>query len=240
MSANLMSLARSGGKFLKLFGDRKMVKTMPTARDYVQDGLIAMFDGIENAGFGTNDANATVWVDLSGNGNDVGVDLTQASWEDRFLKVTGTTCTRDEEITNIATLEVLFRDPSGYIYPNNKGPFFVLGECKGPCCLWYGHVSGGSSRITRISSNNAVSKDILASRSFTYSPWSYYVNGEQMPLYNPPNTLADAVGCKATAVGGKPIEIYHVRAYSRALTADEIAHNYAIDKARFNLTTPTI
>ena len=61
-----------------------------------------------------------------------------------------------------------------------------------------------------------------------------------MPLYDPPNTLADAVGCKATAVGGKPIEIYHVRAYSRALTADEIAHNYEIDKARFNLTTPTI
>ena len=29
MSANLMSLARSGGKFLKLFGDRKMVKHLP-------------------------------------------------------------------------------------------------------------------------------------------------------------------------------------------------------------------
>ena len=29
MSANLMSLARSGGKFLKLFGDRKMVRPLP-------------------------------------------------------------------------------------------------------------------------------------------------------------------------------------------------------------------
>ena len=29
MSANLMSLARSGGKFLKLFGDRKMMKSLP-------------------------------------------------------------------------------------------------------------------------------------------------------------------------------------------------------------------
>ena len=29
MSANLMSLARNGGKFLKLFGDRKMVKHLP-------------------------------------------------------------------------------------------------------------------------------------------------------------------------------------------------------------------
>ena len=31
---------------------------------------------------------------------------------------------------------------------------------------------------------------------------------------------------------------YHcLRLYSRALTAAEIAHNYAIDKARFNLPT---
>ena len=209
---------------------------VPTARDYVQDGLIAMLDGIENSGFGTNDANTTVWVDLSGNGNDVNVDLTQASWEDGFLKVTGTTCTRDEEITNIATLEVLFRDTYTSSHPDNKGSFFVLGERKGPCCLWYQHVAGGAiSRDTSISSNNAVRKDILASRSYTYNPKSYYVNGEPKPLYFPPSTLADAVGCKATAVGGKPIEIYHVRAYSRALTADEIAHNYAIDKARFNL-----
>ena len=29
MSSNLMSLARSGGKFLKLFGDRKMMKPLP-------------------------------------------------------------------------------------------------------------------------------------------------------------------------------------------------------------------
>ena len=32
MSANLMSLAQSGGKFLKLFGDRKMVRTLPYLR----------------------------------------------------------------------------------------------------------------------------------------------------------------------------------------------------------------
>ena len=207
-----------------------------TAKDDVQDELIIMLDDIENSGFGTNDANATVWVDLSGNGNDVDVDLTQASWEDGFLKVTGTTCTLDEEITNIATLEVLFRDSSERIYPNKQGPFFVLGERKGPCCLWYGHIAGGSeNNLTAISSNNAKPRYILASRSYTYNPKSYYVNGEPMPLYSPPKTLADAVGCKATAVGGKPIEIYHVRAYSRALTADEIAHNYEIDKARFNL-----
>lgn len=206
-----------------------------TAKDYVQGGLVAMWDGIENAGWGVHDPSATTWIDLSGNGNDIDVDLTQSSWEDGFLNVTGTTCTRDEEITNIATLEVLFRDPKESMYPDNNGSFFVLGERKGPCCLWYEHIAGGSAQQTAISSNNAKPRYTLASRSYTYNPMSYYVNGERMPLYHPPKTLADAVGCKATAVGGSSIEIYHVRAYSRALTAEEIAANYAIDKARFDL-----
>ena len=43
---------------------------VPTARDYVQDGLIAMWDGIENAGWGVHDSSATTWKDLVG-GNDL-------------------------------------------------------------------------------------------------------------------------------------------------------------------------
>lgn len=35
-----------------------------TAKSYVQNGLLAMWDGIENAGFGVHDPDATYWVDL--------------------------------------------------------------------------------------------------------------------------------------------------------------------------------
>ena len=38
----------------------------PTAGDYIQDGLVAMWDGIENAGWGIHDPNATTWIDLIG------------------------------------------------------------------------------------------------------------------------------------------------------------------------------
>ena len=38
-----------------------------------------------------------------------------------------------------------------------------------------------------------------------------------------------------TAQKSMPIEVYNIRLYSRALTASEIAANYAIDKARFGL-----
>ena len=39
-----------------------------TAADYVQDGLIALWDGIENVGWGEHDDNATSWIDLTGKG----------------------------------------------------------------------------------------------------------------------------------------------------------------------------
>ena len=35
-----------------------------SAKDYIQDGLVAMWDGIENAGWGKHDPNATDYVDL--------------------------------------------------------------------------------------------------------------------------------------------------------------------------------
>ena len=48
------------------------------AFSYIQKGLVACYDGIENAGAGVHDPNATTWVDLTGHGNDgtVGDGLT--------------------------------------------------------------------------------------------------------------------------------------------------------------------
>ena len=34
--------------------------------NYVQDGLVACWDGIENAGKGVHDSEATVWTDIVG------------------------------------------------------------------------------------------------------------------------------------------------------------------------------
>ena len=43
-----------------------MIYHPPTASNYVRDGLIAMWDGIENVGFGVHDESATSWKDLAG------------------------------------------------------------------------------------------------------------------------------------------------------------------------------
>lgn len=46
-----------------MFGRKK---SDPTARDYVQDGLVVLYDGIENVGWGEHDGTASAWVDLAG------------------------------------------------------------------------------------------------------------------------------------------------------------------------------
>ena len=41
-----------------------------TSRSYVHDGLVAQYDGIDNAGYGIHSDSTNRWVDLTGNGND--------------------------------------------------------------------------------------------------------------------------------------------------------------------------
>ena len=64
--------------------------TFTAQGQYATNGLVAWFDGYENAGFGQHSTAATTWKDLSGNGNDASVDTTLVGW--------GETC-----YTNIAT-----------------------------------------------------------------------------------------------------------------------------------------
>lgn len=52
-----------------------------TAKDYIQNGLVAMWDGIENVGWGQHDSNATVWKDLVGESD--GTLSNDVSWATR-------------------------------------------------------------------------------------------------------------------------------------------------------------
>ena len=58
------------------------------SRAYVQRGLVAQYDGIDNAGTGSHDSTATTWVDLTGNGND-GTCANELSWSDDGWAVSG-------------------------------------------------------------------------------------------------------------------------------------------------------
>lgn len=59
-----------------------------TSRSYVQQGLVAQYDGIDNAGYGVHNDSAKIWKDLTGNGND-GTCASQLSWTANSWSVSG-------------------------------------------------------------------------------------------------------------------------------------------------------
>ena len=80
-----------------------------TSASYVQRGLIAQWDGIDNAGTGVHDPNATVWKDLKGN-----LDMTLTSkgrWMPRgnSLFVSGLGAQGTSAAPAYKTIEVVYR-----------------------------------------------------------------------------------------------------------------------------------
>ena len=71
-----------------------------TAADYVQDGLVCMWDAIENVGWGVHDDTATHWTELISGTEDaiVGSIGTRYEWSDNALisYITGNTFISDK------------------------------------------------------------------------------------------------------------------------------------------------
>ena len=78
-----------------------------TSANYVQDGLIAQWDGIDNVGIGGHDPSATVWKDLAGT-NDLSL-LTGGSWSDKgnALVVNGAAAICSNSLPAYVTIEVV-------------------------------------------------------------------------------------------------------------------------------------
>ena len=209
-------------------------KKMPTARDYVQDGLIHMWDGIENAGWGVHDPNATVWKDLIG---DIDFER-QGTFGDDHLYTNGF----DQSITvPVVTLEILF---SAYGHSANRG-WICDGGMFGGVALgpsFSGNV--GVDDIVPLSDFRLFGNDVVYSNT-TYL-MSCRVDGSLVRIARDGydvNTvrIGSSIGLKTEIFNGYNSSrasygrIYCIRAYNRSLTSAEIETNYEIDKARFGL-----
>jgi hypothetical protein len=241
----------SGGlAFGKVGVGATMLKQGKTAKDYVQDGLIAMWDGIENAGWGVHDQNATVWKDLTGNGYDL--PLSTATLEilsngvRRKNTVTHSTESKVRWInTPSRTLEICVTAPSSI----SSGSQVLLattsvGSGTVVPCLVKKSVGYFEWSQQWNSSKIIFKSNITLTLSSSYNDGNTangYVNGEVQAANN-----TDTWGFTADTISvlGDPRGTSHapfgycahnVRVYNRALTAEEIAHNYKIDKERFNL-----
>ena len=228
---------------------------VPTARDYVQHGLIAMWDGIENAGWGTHSPNSTVWKDLIH-----GIELVSQggnSWGDNYLQANEQWITRQN--TDFDYLKTAFIDAPvisgggytiefcGFIDSDSGGNVFgdryinVLIFVYGTkICGWLGN--GNNTESSLLVNEDGCVSFIVRNTGGGFENVSY-VNGMVSNKYSRTNYFNSKIG-KAFGVGKGEYSSWgfatgkyrSVRMYSRALTADEIDANYAIDKVRFNLS----
>lgn len=225
---------------------------MPTARDYVRDGLIAMWDGIENAGYGTHDPNATVWKDLSGNGYDL---IGLFSWaqnassssdtianpfldyiKDHFLDSGFSVC-----VNLIVSVPRYNRGVYNILTDGIDGTFAIRSDknavAENETQIMYWMPRTGSQRI------------ILGRGGIDYelSIYQIFDNFKSKTILNNLNRVMPAnYGTKSTPYVGNVtsanfvftpgIKIHNLYFYERPLSDAEIAANYAIDKARFGLT----
>ena len=120
------------GAFLAARRNRK-----PTARSYVQDGLVAQWDGIENAGWGTHNASATSWNDLV---NGTPLTIVNGAFTSNSIVLTGGTI-YSESIPALtqaiasgeATIEYggVFRPREGITYLTESTGFKIGGKYSG-------------------------------------------------------------------------------------------------------------
>ena len=214
--------------------------TGATAKCYIQKGLIAQYDAIDNAGTGVTDPAATVWKDISrqAKGGDIVLTgLTDPDWNSAgylaYSKSSGFLLPNKMSLNDL-TME---------IYANSYGSSFRRYDIE-PYNSAFESWTTGSEFLERITNTRlnvgspAYNTDIAF--TITYSNKVHVVRRYQNGALTKSNT---GTGSSATAFTDKQLyflkgmssggRVYSIRVYDRALSADEIAHNLEVDGVRF-------
>lgn len=232
-----------------------MLVEAPNPLPYIRDGLVAWWDGIWNAGIDAHDANATTWADLTG-GDSLVLTNGTLSWTDKSLVLSVAKLKRKmgtllaSALNNGSiTVEVCYiASNRGYpvkSYPNTQAfEIWRNGTVSMYFRLWgLDNIGGmGYGAVVRSATTPPLEHLVYAADSST-GECACYLDGAFIrtnSFANPQTVTYDSN--TELWIGNSSGESFlftgmmsALRIYSRALTADEIAHNYAIDRERFGL-----
>ena len=214
---------------------------------YVQDGLVACWDGIENAGAGTHDSGATVWKDIVGGcefaltGVTVDDDrMTFAGTADSYGSLDNAGSTATFGAAKNGTMEIVYRSSTGtgtqVLLQSTSGIGLAFGFYQGK--ILSSTVASSVFPFTLDTTTNSVS--IRYNSSKPVSP--IYTNGWSLAAtsgtdaWGSANASTTFIGVRASKANNTHFagSIYCIRLYNRQLTDEEIAANYAVDQFRFN------
>lgn len=236
---------------------------------YITDGLVAIWDGICNAGWGAHDPNATVWKDLVG---DADFDFSTATGSGS-IEVEDNAIVKTDVINPASGAKgCIIADPSSWTI--EAAMQFLKGESVN------GHSGVGSYPIGLVNNFTTLDFGVMTSSTAVkriafysaiidnYNNPTAYAKGTFTACQSgfPASASLDDVrkvafvfkdgksttiregGWSSSTVfpfivralnSGRNTKgkqrIFCIRLYNRALTAAEVAANYTVDKARFNL-----
>lgn len=207
------------------------------ASAYVQSGLVAQFDGIENAGSGTHNGAATTWTDLTGNGYDATlVNPYEGCWSEKSLMLKdGLYAKFTATFGSVFTIDIGCNCPPSKAKSNFNGIFGCSDDV-------YSIYKNGSSLSFK--QRNTGTRPAIP--NYNGSSVVAIIEDTQISIGYPGQTRYTSTGSKVATTGEKNWsiggcfnttylngDIYAVRIYDRALTAEEIAWNAKLDTIRF-------
>ena len=216
---------------------------MPTARDYVQNGLVAMWDGIENAGWGIHDSTARTWKALVGN-----IDLPLDNYPSQIYFTSNSLYTSNGRLAERQDVEVVEGPITFEICWSRDSKLNTSADTRsnyGQCNLdifsgkfWFKTSSDGgimSDVNGRAQESVPFTMSVVGTMGGAWNTLTPYVNAVQTSGSKYGSAIS-TIGVRIGSGWNVPISRHHnIRVYARTLTAEEIAHNYNIDKRRFNL-----
>lgn len=219
--------------------------------NYVKDGLVLHYDfsGMTNA-----DDSRGIATDLSGNGNHGTLQnfnyTSESGYDKNKLLFDGVDDYGQVETTlsTSCSYEVTFKHfentawgaPISSLGKLNPSEGFAITPRDSGIAVSAGDGIGRYSHIYFY--NGALPFDVITHLIVTYdgNVFSLYINGQYISaeVYNLQQSSLLLFGKWSSNVSGNynfSGELYSTRIYNRALTPEEIAHNYAIEKERFGI-----
>ena len=205
-----------------------------TTMDYVNNGMILLLDGIKNTRNG-HSTSTSIWEDLSGNNNDLTLENVTINSNNMYFNGNDSKM-YSEKALDVVSVEIVLEleEKNGYVYiasfgSNSKSMAWSPVEDKG---FSLGHMK------KRYFVENLYRKNSI---SVQYNPDLMYLNSEKLTnnlaseSWGSPSSYPIAFGFYGNNNYRLKGKIYSIRIYNRALTQDEINHNYIVDKARFGI-----
>ena len=209
----------------------------PTAADYIQDGLIAIWDGIENAGWGVHDDTAKTWVNLV-NGDYFSIGNNNYFTEDSLI-TTAALPYQTIQMYGIQDEDAYTLEATGASLAAGKTivnlPYTDRGGGVGfaPYVNWNANNSYIKACGGNMSINNSGPVGTRKSFGVRVEGNSYMIYSVQFDAKKTGTWTKSSNTYKGTIPAN--VEPCCIRMYNRALTDEEIAWNYLVDKLRFNL-----